>query len=260
MTRADGRTAEQIRPIHLVPGFLPYAEGSVLIELGRTRVVCAASVEETVPPFLRGSGTGWVTAEYRMLPRATQVRTPRDPLGRPDGRSVEIQRLIGRALRAAVERPRLGERTIVVDCDVLTADGGTRTAAITGGFVAIALAALTLLEANRISAPPLVRQIAAISAGIVGGRPLLDLTYAEDSIADVDANLVMSERDEIVELQVSAERSLPTLSQVEEIRQLAQHGIHEALAAQNQVLEAVAPSWRPRLIAPLAESSSPSGS
>lgn len=248
MNRADGRRADQIRPVSFTPGFLPFAEGSVLVELGRTRVVCAASVEESVPLFLRGSGAGWVTAEYRMLPRATLVRTPRDNGGRPDGRSIEIQRLIGRSLRGAVDRARLGERTLIVDCDVLTADGGTRTAAITGGFVALALAVQTLLDAGRLTEPPLRRPIAAISAGIVGGEPLLDLTYAEDSIADVDGNVVMTEREELVEYQISAERALPTTRQVEEIQRLAERGIREILVAQSTTLEGVAPGWRQRLL------------
>src|SRR5579883_1555019 len=194
MNRPDLRAAGEPRPVRFTPGFLPFAEGSVLIELGNTRVICAVSVEEGAPPFLRGQGIGWVTAEYRMLPRATTTRTARVEGGRVDGRSTEIQRLIGRSLRAAVDRSRLGERTLIVDCDVLTADGGTRTAAITGGFVALALACERLRQAEMIEGRPLRRQVAAISAGIVQGAPILDLAYAEDSIADVDCNAVLTDR------------------------------------------------------------------
>lgn len=237
MKRHDGRAANQVRPTRLTPGFLPYAEGSVLIELGSTRVVCAASVEETSPPFLRGKGVGWVTAEYRMLPRATHTRTPRDSGGRVDGRSTEIQRLIGRSLRAAVDRSKLGERTIIVDCDVLTADGGTRTAAITGGFVALVLACQRLREVGLIVEAPICRQIAAISAGIVEGTPVLDLDYAEDSIAEVDCNAVYTSRWETVEFQLSAERGLPDDGQIAQIRRLARIGVEQMLAAQWSVLE-----------------------
>lgn len=241
MTRADGREAAQARAVAFTPGFLPQAEGSVLIALGETRVICAVSVEESVPPFLKGQGIGWLTAEYRMLPRSTHVRSPRDSAGRIDGRATEIQRLIGRSLRAAVDRARLGERTLVVDCDVLNADGGTRTAAITGAFVAVALACGKLREAGRLDSPPLRRQVAAISAGIVGGHALLDLTYAEDSRADVDANAVLTDRGETVEFQLSAERDLPVDRQVEELRQLARLGITNLLAAQVAALRAAAP-------------------
>src|SRR5947207_13958511 len=188
MPRLDGRASDAVRPVSLTLGYMPYAEGSVLIQLGMTRVVCTASVEETVPPFLRGQGVGWLTAEYRMLPRSTLTRTPRDSGGRLDGRSTEIQRLIGRSLRAAVDRAKLGERTLTVDCDVLTADGGTRPAAITGGFVALVLACDSLRSTGRIKSRPITRQVAAISAGIVGGVVLVDLNYLEDSTADVDCN------------------------------------------------------------------------
>jgi ribonuclease PH len=234
--RRDGRAPDQARPVRFTPGFLPQAEGSALIELGETRVICAASVEETVPPFLRGQGVGWLTAEYRMLPRSTNVRTPRDTGGRLDGRSTEIQRLIGRSLRACVDRVRLGERTLIVDCDVLNADGGTRTASITGGFVAVALACRKLLDASAITASPIVRQVAAISAGVVGGTTLLDLTYAEDSTADVDCNAVLTDRGETVEFQLSAERALPVDAQVQELLALTRRGIDAMLAAQAEVL------------------------
>lgn len=241
MTRRDGRATNQARTVRIIPGFLPYAEGSVLIELGSTRIVCAASVDETVPPFLRGQGVGWVTAEYRMLPRATQTRTPRESGGRVDGRSAEIQRLIGRSLRAAVDRASLGERMLIVDCDVLIADGGTRTAAITGGFVALVLAFQRLREAGVLTALPIRRQVAAISAGIVQGVPMLDLAYAEDSVAEVDCNAVFTNRWETVEFQLSAEHGLPGDDQVEEVRRLARLGVEEMLAAQRACLAEAAP-------------------
>ncbi len=241
MTRRDGRLTDQVRPVRFIPGFLPFAEGSVLIELGTTRVICAASVEDAVPPFLRGQGVGWVTAEYRMLPRATQTRTPRDSGGRVDGRSTEIQRLIGRSLRAAVDRAALGERLLIVDCDVLTADGGTRTAAITGGFVALTIACQRLLEAGSLAALPIRRQVAAISAGIVDGVPMLDLAYAEDSVADVDCNAVFTNRWETVEFQLSAEHGLPGDDQVEEVRRLTRLGVEQMLAAQRACLTEAVP-------------------
>lgn len=235
MPRRDGRAPDQVRPIELIPDFLPRAEGSVLISLGETRVICAASVEDGVPPFLRGRGVGWLTAEYRMLPRSTHTRTPRAE-ARLDGRSTEIQRLIGRSLRAAVDRSLLGERTLVVDCDVLGADGGTRTAAITGAFVAVALAGEKLVRGGVLARSPIVRQVAAISAGVVDGAVLLDLTYPEDSAADVDANAVMTSQGETVELQVSAERGLATDAQIESIRGLTQLGISTMLRAQLDLL------------------------
>ena len=241
MMRADNRATDQVRPVRMLPGFLPFAEGSVLIEIGKTRVVCAVSVENTVPPFLRGQGVGWVTAEYRMLPRATQTRTPRETAGRIDGRSTEIQRLIGRSLRAAVDRSRLGERTLAVDCDVLTADGGTRTAAITGAFVALVIACSRLREAGLIAEPPLRRQLAAISAGIVDGVPMLDLAYDEDSRADVDCNVVLTDRWETVEFQLSAERGLPDDAQVAEMARLPRGGIAQMLNAQRSILDEAAP-------------------
>jgi ribonuclease PH len=220
---------------------MPFAEGSALIQLGLTRVICTVSIEESVPPFLRGQGVGWLTAEYRMLPRSTTTRTPRESGGRLDGRSTEIQRLIGRSLRAAVDRTKLGERTLTVDCDVLTADGGTRTAAITGGFVSLALGCNYLLERGRIQANPIVRQVAAISAGIVGGSPLLDLDYSEDSVADVDCNAVLTDRGEIVEFQLSSERSLATVDQVERLNALTRRGVDAMRQAQTDALTHGAP-------------------
>lgn len=241
MIRSDGRALDEVRPIRFTPGYLPFAEGSVLIELGETRVICAASVEDTSPPFLRGTGMGWVTAEYRMLPRATKQRTSRDSAGRIDGRSVEIQRLVGRSLRAAIDRAQLGERTVIIDCDVTNADGGTRTAAITGGFVALALACDKLRSSGALVTTPVIRQVAAISAGVLDGTPILDLTYEEDSVADADGNFVLTNRGETVEVQLSAERSLPTTEQVEDVRRLAQIGIDQMLRAQRALLAQYAP-------------------
>src|SRR5882724_945945 len=190
--RNDGRAANELRPAKITPGYLPYAEGSVLIEMGLTRVVCAASLEDRVPPFLRNSGQGWITAEYAMLPRATQQRTPRETgRGGPSGRTHEIQRLIGRSLRAVADMKVLGERTLTVDCDVLQADGGTRTAAITGAYVAVAQALSKLVRAGLLPELPLREPVAAISVGIVGRELLVDLAYTEDSRAEVDANFVM---------------------------------------------------------------------
>jgi len=236
MIRENGRAPADVRPVRFTLDFMPYAEGSVLIELGNTRVICAVSVENTVPPFLKGSGAGWLTAEYRMLPRATHQRVPRDSGGKVDGRSTEIQRLIGRSLRATLDRSKLGERTLFVDCDVLNADGGTRTAAITGGFVAVALATQGLIDNGALHESPLVRQVAAISAGLVRGLPMLDLAYAEDSIADADCNVVLTQRGETVEFQLSAEHGLPTSEEVSQISQLAQLGISRMLDEQRTVL------------------------
>src|SRR4026208_150756 len=187
MTRTDGRTPNQLRPVLLTPGFISQAEGSVLIEMGGTRVICTASVEETVPPFLRGTNKGWITSEYSMIPRATNTRTAREStLGKKSGRTHEIQRLIGRALRASIELEKLGERQIWIDCDVIEADGGTRTASITGAFVAMSSAIETLLASRRVSQNPVRSHVAAVSVGIIKGVPMLDLDYPEDSTADVD--------------------------------------------------------------------------
>ncbi len=197
-----------MRPVRIVTDYLKTAEGSALIEVGNTRVLCAATVEQTVPPFLRGSGKGWVTAEYSMLPRATVTRTPREVAkGKPSGRTHEIQRLIGRSLRSVVDMAALGERTVILDCDVLQADGGTRTAAITGAFVALGLALKRLAEYGAIKTYPIRDHVAAISVGIVGGAPLLDLSYEEDSRAEVDMNIVMTGSGQFVELQATAEHA-----------------------------------------------------
>jgi ribonuclease PH len=204
--RADGRTADEMRPVEISPGFMPAAEGSALISVGSTRVICTASVEDGVPGWREGSGKGWVTAEYAMLPRATDTRNARDSSrGGPSGRSREIQRLIGRSLRAVTRMERLGELTIWIDCDVLQADGGTRTASISGAFVALALAVAGLRREGRVAENPFTDSVAAISAGVVGGAAVLDLDYAEDSRAEVDLNLVATGAGELVEIQGTAE-------------------------------------------------------
>ena len=206
MLRLDGRANDELRPVRITPGFQPYAEGSALIVLGQTKVICAVSVEDRVPAFLKGEGGGWITAEYAMLPRATVTRTPREE-GRMGGRTHEIQRLIGRSLRAVVDLDALGERTLVVDCDVLQADGGTRTAAITGSYVALVQALDTLVAREIIPSNPIKSAVAATSVGIVGGEQLLDLCYDEDSWAEVDFNVVMTSEGKFVEVQGTAETS-----------------------------------------------------
>src|ERR1044071_3636947 len=239
--RTDGRAPDELRPVCITPGFLPYAEGSVLIEMGNTRVVCAVSLEERVPPFLRNSGQGWLTAEYAMLPRATQTRTSRE-IGRggPSGRTHEIQRLIGRSLRAIADLKVLGERTITIDCDVLQADGGTRTAAITGAYVAFALASKHLLKSGKVQRSIFTDQVAAISVGIVGNTPLLDLKYDEDSRAEVDMNVVCTGDGRFIELQGTAEREPFSRSQMDELVELASRGIETLVGIQQSVLSAVA--------------------
>ena len=205
-TRPDKRAHDELRPVKITPGFLPYAEGSALIEMGDTRVSCSASIEERVPPFLRGRGQGWLTAEYAMLPRATHQRTQRETgRGGPSGRTHEIQRLIGRSLRAVIDMKLLGERTITIDCDVLQADGGTRTASITGAYVALALACRYLVRVGKISRSPLTGEVAAVSVGIVNETPLLDLKYDEDSHAEVDMNIVCTGDNRFIEIQGTAE-------------------------------------------------------
>ncbi len=235
MTRHDGRTPTDLRPVRVTRDYLRHAEGSVLVEVGDTRVICAASVEDRVPPFLRGAGQGWVTAEYGMLPRATSTRTGREA-GRSGGRTHEIQRLVGRSLRAVVALDKLGERTITVDCDVLQADGGTRTAAITGGFLALADAVRRLREAGRLAGEPLRDCVAATSVGLVGGVPVLDLDYVEDSTAEVDMNVVMTGADRFVEVQGTAERTAFDLGQLDELLRLARGGIARLLALQRRGL------------------------
>ncbi len=232
MTRHDGRGDAQVRPVEIVVEPDSWAEGAVTIALGGTRLICTATVEERVPPHRRGTRAGWVTAEYAMLPRSTQERSPRERGARVDGRSQEIQRLVARSLRAAVDMHRLGERTVIVDCDVLRADGGTRTAAISGGFVALALACRRLMDAGMVRAQPVNRQVAAISAGLVDGRPLVDLDYGEDSRASTDLNLVMTGGLEIVEIQGTAEGAALARDQLDPLLSLAEGGIAEVLAAQ----------------------------
>ena len=239
MKRGDGRTYDQLRPVKITPGFQSFAEGSVLIELGRTRVVCSVSVEDRVPPFLRNSGNGWVTAEYSMLPRATLTRTERESAkGKVSGRSQEIQRLIGRSLRAVTDMTSLGERTLTVDCDVLQADGGTRTAAITGAYVALYLAMDKLANMGVISSIPLNSAVAATSVGIVHNNRLLDLCYDEDSQAEADFNIVMTGKGEFVEIQGTAETKPFNKESVDFLLELAEKGIRELFAVQKSVIDA----------------------
>ena len=236
--RTDGREANQPRPASITPKFLPAAEGSALIEVGHTKVICAASVEEGVPAFLRGSGKGWVTAEYAMLPRATSTRTSREVTrGRVGGRTHEIQRLIGRSLRAVTSLEKLGERTIYVDCDVIQADGGTRTAAITGGWVALAMALKQMTDFGMVREFPLHSHVAATSVGLVGGTAMLDLCYEEDSRAEVDMNVVMTSSDEFVEIQATAEGKVFSSKQLQQLLGLAASGIHSLVELQKQVVE-----------------------
>jgi ribonuclease PH len=234
MARPDGRAPDQLRPVVITRDFLLHPEGSALVEFGATKVICTASVEDKVPPFLKGQGLGWLTAEYAMLPRATNTRSQRENRG-PSGRSQEIQRLVGRALRAVVDRGKLGERTVWVDCDVIQADGGTRTAAITGSFVAVA-DALGRMPGVDVSAA-LRDRVAAISVGVVDGRPVLDLSYAEDSAADVDMNVVMTGAGEFVEVQGTAERLAFSQGRLDEMLALAGVGIRRLVALQRQALE-----------------------
>jgi ribonuclease PH len=237
-TRLDNRLPDQMRPVSIETGYLKTAEGSALITVGNTRVLCAASVDESVPQFLRGSGKGWVTAEYSMLPRSTLKRTPRElSKGRPSGRTHEIQRLIGRSLRAIVDPVALGERTIVLDCDVLQADGGTRTASITGAFVAMALAIEQLARFKAVRKRPLVDYVAATSVGIVNGAPMIDLCYEEDSQADVDMNVVMTGSGRFIELQATAEHRTFDHGQMASLIALAQVGISDLVEAQKSVVE-----------------------
>ncbi len=236
--RIDQRRADQMRPVHISTNYLVTAEGSALIEVGHTRVLCAASVEESVPQFLRGSGRGWVTAEYSMLPRATATRTPREVAkGRQSGRTLEIQRLIGRSLRTVVDTVALGDRTVIVDCDVLQADGGTRTASITGAYVALVEALRKLVKHGALKTLPITQPVAATSVGILLGEPLLDLCYEEDSAAEVDMNLVMTGSGRFVELQATAEKTPFDDAQLEQMIGLARRGIAELFEIQKAALE-----------------------
>ena len=238
MARLDGRTKDELRPIKVTAGFQSYAEGSVLIEAGDTRVICSVSVEDRVPNFLKGQGKGWVTAEYSMLPRATHTRSQREvSQGRVSGRTQEIQRLIGRSLRAVVDLDKLGERTFNIDCDVIQADGGTRTASITGAYIALHLALINLQKKGELSSIPIISQVAAISVGIVDGVQLLDICYNEDSNADVDFNVVMTNKGEYVEIQGTAEGKPFSKKHAEELLALAQKGINKLFAIQKAAIE-----------------------
>ncbi|MBK7541681.1 MAG: ribonuclease PH [Candidatus Competibacteraceae bacterium] len=235
--RPSSRAAAELRPIRITRQFTKHAEGAVLVEFGDTRVICTASVEERVPPFLKGKGRGWVTAEYGMLPRSTHSRTQREASrGRQDGRTMEIQRLIGRALRAVLDLEALGERTITLDCDVIQADGGTRTAAITGGFVALADAVRYLLGKKLVKKNPLHGQVASVSVGIYQGVPVLDLDYAEDSEAETDMNVVMNDAGAFIEVQGTAEGHAFRMEELQAMLELARTGISQLLGKQRDVL------------------------
>ena len=239
MNRSDGRLPDQIRPINFELNIAPYASGSVLVTMGNTRVICGVTIEESVPRWMKEQGVsgGWLTAEYSMLPYSTQTRKPRDiAKGRIDGRSMEIQRLIGRSLRAVVDLEKLGPRTIWVDCDVLQADGGTRTAAITGASLAVAVACRKLVREKKLEAPPVRKLVAAISAGILDGHAIVDLNYDEDKLVTVDFNLVATEDGEFVEVQGSGEEATFEQSQLDEMLALGRKGIAELIAAQRVVL------------------------
>ena len=235
--RNDGRSAKALRPITITRNFTKHAEGSVLIEFGDTKVLCTASVEESVPPFLRGKGTGWVTAEYAMLPRATHTRSPREAAkGKQTGRTLEIQRLIGRSLRAVTDLGKLGERSVYIDCDVLQADGGTRTASITGAYIALVDALTTLKTKGLLAEIPLKEAVAAVSVGIVGGEALLDLNYVEDSSAEVDMNFVITSSGRFVEVQGTAEAEPFTSAEMDAMRDLALAGVQQLFAFQQGAL------------------------
>ncbi|MFK7836946.1 MAG: ribonuclease PH [Sulfitobacter sp.] len=231
--RPSGRELDQMRAVSVEVGFTKHAEGSALIEMGDTHVLCTATIEDRVPPFIKGSGLGWVTAEYGMLPRATNTRMRREAAaGKQGGRTVEIQRLIGRSLRAGVDRVALGERQITVDCDVLQADGGTRCASITGGWIALRLAVNKLMKAGDVTSDPLVDPVAAISCGIYAGQPVLDLDYPEDSEAGVDGNFIMTGTKQLIEVQMSAEGSTYSRDQMNQLLDLAEKGVSELVAIQ----------------------------
>lgn len=238
MPRIDGRASDELRPVRISTGILRYAEGSALIEAGSTRVVCAVTVEDRVPAFLKGQGRGWVTAEYAMLPRSTAQRTPRETQGR-GGRTLEIQRLVGRSLRAVTNLEVLAERTFIVDCDVLQADGGTRTASITGAYVALYEAMSRLVEQGGLPAVPLTAQVAAVSVGVIFGEEVLDLCYEEDSHADVDLNVVRTSSGGFVEIQGTAERKPFTKPALDSMLALADRGIERLFQAQREAIEAI---------------------
>ncbi|GKS10484.1 ribonuclease PH [Paenibacillus chitinolyticus] len=235
--RADGRQNDQLRPMKITPHYIKHAEGSVLIEVGETKVICTATVEERVPPFMKGQGKGWVTAEYSMLPRATQVRNQREAArGKLGGRTMEIQRLIGRALRSVVNLEALGERSVTLDCDVIQADGGTRTTSITGAFVAMALAMEKLVANGKLSKLPITDYLASVSVGIVNGKPLLDLMYTEDSQAHVDMNVVMTGTGKFVEVQGTGEEAPFSREELNTLLALAEGGINTMVEEQKKAL------------------------
>ena len=238
--RSDNRSPDQLRPVNIIPDFIHTAEGSALIEVGNTRVICTASIDESVPSFMKGSGKGWITAEYSMLPRSTLTRTAREASkGKPSGRTQEIQRLIGRSLRAVVDLKQLGERTIWIDCDVIQADGGTRTASITGAFVALGIALSRLVEAGTLKSVPLRDFVAATSVGIVDGEILLDLAYDEDSRAEVDMNFVMTGSGKMIEVQATAEQVPFDDAQLQHMMQLARKGVQDLIAQQRTLLPSI---------------------
>lgn len=235
--REDARNTNELRQIKVTKDFNIYAEGSVLMEFGNTKVICTASVSEKVPPFLKNQGKGWLTAEYSMLPRATGERNTREAAkGKLSGRTMEIQRLIGRALRAAIDLDKLGERTITIDCDVIQADGGTRTTSISGGFIALALAMKKLLKEGIIKENPIISNVAAISVGIVNNTLMLDLKYSEDSIAEVDMNIIMNGKGEFVEVQGTGEEATYTRAQLNQLIDLAEEGIKDIIEIQNKII------------------------
>ena len=237
MPRPDGRAADDLRPIEIVPGFISSATGSVLFEIGQTRLICTAMVEETVPGWMRGRGTGWVTSEYGMLPGSTSTRKSRDASrGKQDGRTVEIQRLIGRSLRSVVDFAALGERTVWIDCDVIQADGGTRCAAICGGYLALHIALSDLIDRGLLRELPLRDSVAAVSVGIVDGEPMLDLAYVEDSVAEVDMNVVIAGNGELIEVQATAERTPFGRASLDRLLELAAGGIEEIAGLQARVI------------------------
>ncbi|QEK12956.1 ribonuclease PH [Crassaminicella thermophila] len=237
MTRFDGRKESELRPVKITKDYLAYAEGSVLIEMGNTKVICTASIEDKVPPFLKGKGTGWITAEYGMLPRSTQTRKIRESSrGKVDGRTQEIQRLIGRALRSVVDLSALGERTIWIDCDVIQADGGTRTASITGAFIALVDGLHKLYENKQISSLPVKNYVSAVSVGVVDNNPILDLCYQEDSNAKVDMNVIMTDKKEFVEIQGTGEEAPFSRQELLRLLELAEKGNMELIQMQKDVL------------------------
>lgn len=237
MSRPGERKNDEMRPVRMTPGFVKNPDGSVLIQTGNTMVLCTAMVEEKVPPFLKGTGTGWVTAEYSLLPASTDTRSPREAgKGKVTGRTSEIQRLIGRSLRAVIDFQALGERTIWLDCDVLQADGGTRTASITGSYIALSLAVEKLIANGTLTQTPIIDYLAATSVGIVNGEPMIDLEYVEDSAAEVDMNVVMTGRGEFVEIQGTAEGKPFSRAEMDQLLQLAEKGIRELISMQKKIL------------------------